>query len=102
LGDSPLSASEQGGQNRKSTFRAPAKAISMKAMLLVGVALVILGVIGLVYEGFTVTHEKKIVDIGPIQASKKEQETIPIPPILSWVAIGAGAVLIFTGFRRTA
>ena len=74
----------------------------MKVMLLVGVVLVILGVICLVYEGFTVTHEKKIVDIGPIQASKKEQETIPIPPILSWVGIGAGAVLIFAGFRRTA
>ena len=74
----------------------------MKVMLLVGVVLVILGVIGLVYEGFTVTHEKKIVDIGPIQASKKEQETIPIPPILSWVAIGGGAVLIVAGFRRTA
>jgi hypothetical protein len=64
-------------------------------MLLIGVVLVILGVIGLAYEGFTVTHEKKIVDIGPVQASKKEQETIPIPPILSWVAIGGGAVLIF-------
>jgi hypothetical protein len=74
----------------------------VKVMLLIGVVLVILGVIGLAYEGFTVTHEKKIVDIGPVQASKKEQETIPIPPILSWVAIGGGAVLIFAGFRRTA
>jgi hypothetical protein len=74
----------------------------VKALLLIGVVLVILGVVGLVYEGFTVTHEKKIVHIGPIQASKKEQETIPIPPILSWVAIAGGAVLIFAGFRRTA
>jgi hypothetical protein len=74
----------------------------VKALLLIGVVLVILGVVGLVYEGFTVTHEKKIVDIGPIQASKKEQETIPIPPILAWVAIAGGAVLIFAGFRRTA
>lgn len=79
-----------------------AKGIRVKALLLIGVVLVILGVIGLVYEGFTVTHEKKIVDIGPIQASKKEQETIPIPPILAWVAIGGGAVLIFAGLRRTA
>jgi hypothetical protein len=74
----------------------------VKALLLIGVVLVILGMAGLVYEGFTVTHEKKIVDIGPIQATKKEQQTIPIPPILSWVAIGGGAVLIFAGFRRTA
>lgn len=70
--------------------------------LILGVVLVLLGVIGLVYEGFTVTHEKKIVDIGPIQATKKEQQTIPIPPIVSWVAIGGGAILMFAGLRRTA
>jgi len=74
----------------------------VKALLLIGVVLVILGVVGLVYEGFTVTHEKKIVDLGPIQASKKEQQTIPIPPIISWVAIGGGVILIFAGFRRRA
>ena len=74
----------------------------MKASLLIGVVLVVLGVAGLVYEGFTVTHEKKIVDIGPIQATKKEQQTIPIPPILSWVAISGGVILVFAGFRRRA
>jgi hypothetical protein len=72
----------------------------VKITLIIGVVLVILGVIGLVYEGFTVTHQKKVLDIGPIQATKKEQETIPIPPIVSWVAIGGGAVLIFAGLRR--
>jgi hypothetical protein len=70
--------------------------------LIIGAVLILLGVIGLVYEGFTVTHEKKVLDIGPIQATKKEQETVPIPPIVGWVAIGCGAVLMFAGFRRTA
>jgi hypothetical protein len=74
----------------------------VRVTLILGVVLVLLGVIGLVYEGFTVTHEKKIVDIGPIQATKKEQQTIPIPPIVSWVAIGGGAILMFVGLRRTA
>jgi hypothetical protein len=74
----------------------------VRVTLILGVVLVLLGVIGLVYEGFTVTHEKKIVDIGPIQATKKEQQTIPIPPIVSWVAIGGGAILMFAGLRRTA
>ena len=74
----------------------------MRVTLILGVVLLLLGVIGLVYEGFTVTHEKKIVDIGPIQATKKEQQTIPIPPIVSWVAIGGGAILMFAGLRRTA
>jgi len=73
----------------------------VRVTLIAGVVLVILGIIGLVYEGFTVTHQKKVLDIGPIQATKKEQETIPIPPIVAWAAIGGGAVLIFAGLRRT-
>jgi hypothetical protein len=52
----------------------------VRVTLIIGVVLVILGVIGLVYEGFTMTHQKKVLDIGPIQATKKMQETIPIPP----------------------
>jgi hypothetical protein len=73
----------------------------VRVTLIIGVVLVILGVVGLVYEGFTVTHEKKVLDIGPIQATKKEQETIPIPPIVSWVAVGGGAILIIAGLRTT-
>jgi hypothetical protein len=73
----------------------------VRVTLIIGVVLVILGIIGLAYEGFTVTHQKKVLDIGPIQATKKEQETIPIPPIVSWAAIGGGAILIFASLRRT-
>jgi drug/metabolite transporter (DMT)-like permease len=62
-----------------------------------GVVLIVLGVLALVYGGFTYTHEKKVVDLGPIQASKKETNTVPLPPILGVVAIIGGGVLVFTG-----
>jgi hypothetical protein len=39
------------------------------------------------------------VDLGPIQASKKETNTVPLPPILGVVAIIGGGVLVFTGKR---
>jgi hypothetical protein len=48
------------------------------------------------------TSHPNCAGIGPIQATKKEQQTILIPPILSWVAIGGGVVLIFVGLRRMA
>jgi hypothetical protein len=66
-------------------------------MKAVGVVLIVLGVLALVYGGFTYTHEKKVVDLGPIQASKKETNTVPLPPILGVVAIIGGGVLVFTG-----
>ena len=68
----------------------------MKAL---GIILIVLGVLALAYGGFTYTHEKKVVDLGPIQASRKENNTVPLPPILGVVAIIGGGVLVFTGKR---
>jgi hypothetical protein len=66
----------------------------MKAL---GVVLIVLGVLALAYGGFTYTHQKKVVDLGPIQASKKETSTVPLPPILGVVAIIGGGILVVTG-----
>jgi hypothetical protein len=68
----------------------------MKAL---GIILMVLGVLALAYGGFTYTHEKKVVDLGPIQASRKETNTVPLPPILGVFAIIGGGVLLFTGKR---
>ncbi len=64
-----------------------------------GIVLIVFGVLALVYGGFTYTHQKKVVDLGPIQASKKETSTVPLPPILGVVAIIGGGALLFTGKR---
>ncbi len=66
----------------------------MKAL---GIVLIILGVLALAYGGLTYTREKKVIDLGPVQASKKETKTVPLPPILGIVAILGGSVLLFTG-----
>ena len=68
----------------------------MKAL---GIVLIVLGVLALAYGGFTYTHEKKVVDLGPIQASRKETNTVQLPPILGIAAIIGGGVLLFTGKR---
>jgi uncharacterized membrane protein YidH (DUF202 family) len=66
----------------------------MKAL---GIVLIVVGVLALAYGGITYTHQKKVVDLGPIQASKKETSTVPLPPILGVVAILGGGVLLVTG-----
>ena len=68
----------------------------MKAL---GIVLIVLGILALAYGGFTYTHEKKVVDLGPIQASRKETSTVPLPPILGVIVILGGGVLLFTGKR---
>jgi uncharacterized membrane protein YidH (DUF202 family) len=68
----------------------------MKALAIV---LIVLGVLALAYGGFTYTREKKVVDLGPIQATRKETNTVPLPPILGLAAVIGGGVLLFTGKR---
>ena len=68
-------------------------------MKVLGIVLIVVGILALAYGGFTYTHEKKVVDLGPIQASRKETNTVPLPPILGVFAIIGGGVLLFTGKR---
>jgi drug/metabolite transporter (DMT)-like permease len=64
-----------------------------------GVALIILGIVALAYQGFTYTVPKKEVDMGPIQVTKQERHTVPLPPILGALALLGGLVLIVTDRR---
>jgi drug/metabolite transporter (DMT)-like permease len=65
-----------------------------------GVILVVLGVLALVYQGFTYTTQKKVLDVGPIQATKQEQHTVPLPPILGALAL-IGGVIILVSDRKS-
>ena len=67
----------------------------MSGRTIIGVALLILGIIALAYQGFTYTVPKKAVDLGPIQVTREERHTVPLPPILGALAlIGGVAVLV--------
>ena len=69
-------------------------------MKIVGVVLIVIGILALAYQGITYTTHKKVLDIGPIQATKEERNTIPIPPIVGVLA-HIGGVVIQAADRRT-
>jgi hypothetical protein len=71
----------------------------MKGTSLLGLALIVLGVIALVYQGISYTTHKKVVDIGPIEATKEEHKTIPLPPVLGVIAL-AGGIFILARDRK--
>ena len=72
----------------------------MKPAAVVGIILIFVGIIALAYQGITYTHSKKVIDMGPIQASHKETSTIPLPPIVGIVAIVAGGGLVLLGNKK--
>ena len=65
----------------------------------IGVILIVIGVAGLIWGGFTFTTKKNVVDLGPIKAQKTEHHTVPIAPIAGAVALIGGVVLIASGRR---
>lgn len=67
----------------------------MKTGTVLGIILIVLGAISLAYQGVSYTTHKKVLDVGPIQATKEEHRTIPVPPIVGGVALMAGLVLVF-------
>ena len=71
----------------------------MRAATVVGILLIALGILGFAVGGISFTHEKKDVDLGPLQVSHKQTKTIPISPILSTVSLVAGVGLVVAGVR---
>ena len=60
----------------------------------IGVILIVVGLLGLMYGGYTYKTREKIIDIGPIQATNEEKHTIPVPPVAGAVALIGGVLLL--------
>jgi hypothetical protein len=71
----------------------------MKPATVVGIILIVVGIIGFAVGGIHFTHEKKDVDLGPVQVSHEQKSTVPIPPILSTIALVGGIGLVVVGVR---
>ncbi len=72
----------------------------MKTPVLIGIILIVLGIVSLAYQGIGYTTRKKVVDVGPLQATTKQHHEIPLPPILGSIALVGGIVLLIAGRRE--
>jgi hypothetical protein len=66
----------------------------MGGKTILGLFLIAIGIISFAYQGITYTTQKKVIDLGPIQATKTENHTIPFPPILGAITLIGGIVLL--------
>ncbi len=72
----------------------------MNPTKLVAIALIVVGVLGLAYGGFSYTKDTTVVKLGPIEISAKEKQTVNVPV---WAGIGAivvGGLLLVLGGKR--
>jgi uncharacterized membrane protein len=63
---------------------------------LIGVVLIVLGIVMIVWTGFSYTKKEKVIDAGPIQISADREKTVNWPPYLGGVLLIGGIVLVVT------
>ena len=66
----------------------------------IGAILVVLGLLGLAWGGFTYTTREKVADIGPIHATREKTHDVPVPPIAGALALIGGIVLLAVGRKN--
>jgi len=73
----------------------------MNAVKGIALVLIVAGVLGLAYGGFSYTKETHEAKLGPIEFSVTDRERVNIPV---WAGVGAiligGALLVFGGSKR--
>ena len=72
----------------------------MNPVKVFGIVLIVAGILGLAYGGFTYTKESHDLKIGPVEMSIKDKETVNVPV---WAGVGAivvGGLLLVFGSKK--
>ena len=72
----------------------------MNAVKIAAIILIVAGILGLVYGGFSYTKETHEAKLGSLELSLTEKQTVNVPV---WAGVGAiviGGVLLFFGNKK--
>lgn len=72
----------------------------MNSIKIAAIALILAGILGLAYGGFSYTKDSTVVKIGTLEISAKEKKTVNVP---MWAGIGAivvGGLLLVMGSKK--
>jgi len=73
----------------------------MNPIKMAALVLIVAGILGLAYGGFSYTKETHEAKVGPIELTVKDKETINIPVWAGVGAIAIGGVLLLLGGKKS-
>ena len=72
----------------------------MNSVKVLGVVLLVAGLLGLAYGGFSYTKDSTALKVGPIELSVKQKETVNVPLWAGIAAAVAGVGLLVFGSKK--
>lgn len=69
-------------------------------MRILGIALLIFGIVGLLFTGVSYTTSENVLDVGPLQVEREKERSLPITPVASGILIVVGGALTVVGMQR--
>jgi len=69
-------------------------------MKIAGIILIVVGILMLIFRGFSFTKEEKVVDLGPLEINKKEKQNVGWPVYAGAVAVIAGIVMVASDRKK--
>ncbi|WP_020482740.1 MULTISPECIES: hypothetical protein [unclassified Methylomonas] len=72
----------------------------MSAVKIMATLLIIAGVLGLIYGGFSYTKETQQATLGPFELSVKDTQTVNVPVWAGIATIAVGSALLFAASRK--
>jgi len=73
----------------------------MNAIKIAAIVLIVAGVLGLVYGGFTYTKETHQATLGSLELSVKDKQTVNVPVWAGAGAIVIGGALLLFGSKKS-
>ena len=73
----------------------------MNSIKMFAVALIVAGVLALVYGGFSYTKDTTAVKLGSLELSVKENKSVNIPVWAGVAAVVAGGLMLLMGGRKS-
>lgn len=72
----------------------------MNTPRIIGLALVVVGIVALVWGGVFWTDRETVIDAGPVELTTEEREGIALPPVLGIISLIGGIVLLAIPHRK--
>jgi uncharacterized membrane protein len=72
----------------------------MKAKMIAGIMLILLGAVALFYHGIPYTKKENVLQIGAMKAQVQTSETYEIHPAISGLVLAGGIVLLVSALRK--